>query len=59
MQAMSGESELLGYEKWQNDIFFEYMKRVREERRKEREKWLEVWKQQAMTDLQRRSGGAV
>jgi len=34
------EGELLGYEKWQNDIFIEYMNRVREERRKEREKWL-------------------
>ena len=34
------EGELLGYEKWQNDIFIEYMKRVREDRRKVREKWL-------------------
>jgi hypothetical protein len=32
------EGELLGYEKWQNDIFIEYMTRVREERRKSREK---------------------
>ena len=32
------EGELLGYEKWQNDIFIEYMKRVLEERRKEGEK---------------------
>jgi len=32
------EGELLGYEKWQNDVFIEYMKRVREERRKRREK---------------------
>jgi hypothetical protein len=33
------EGELLGYEKWQSDIFIEYMKRVREERKKDWEKW--------------------
>jgi hypothetical protein len=32
------EGELLGYEKWQNDVFIEYMTRVREEIRKSREK---------------------
>jgi hypothetical protein len=32
------EGELLGYEKWQNDIFIEYMKHVREERRKGKQK---------------------